>query len=251
MLMKKLVLFVGVIVWAQGLLAQAPPASAQQPISTVSNVPNSELFKDKRTHFFYNEYYVIEGRQVYGSPFLFNDWENGIITTSDGRVFNGYKLKYNAFHQTVFFSNGKDSLEVNEEIREFVLAVKYPDSLVTSVFVNGNQYRKDKKPAYYEVLVDDDAGQLLKHNKKVVAESMQGIPAYEGKKVFALETSYFYWDKKKKKLASIKANGSNIGDILGLDANAVELLKVRATDFSLEENTVQFFRGYFQHLRTK
>jgi hypothetical protein len=247
--MKKILVFLPAMLFACCVVnAQSdPPASAQHMISTVSNVPNSELFKDKRTFYFYNESYVIDGHQVFGSPFLFHDWNNGTITTADGRVFTGYRLKYNAYDQTVYFSNGTDSLEVNDEIKDFSIINVYPDTLIISKFINASQLKKEKKVFYYEVLLDNEAGQLLKYNKKIVAEASKGIPVYEGKKVFELQSSFFYYDKKKKLVTAIKANGSNISSLVDVSSGP----DPKNYDFSLDGDITAFFTRYFESLKAK
>lgn len=242
--MRRLCILMLVACMAQ--YSNAQPPSAQHMISTVSNVPNSEMFKDRRTYYFYDDSYMIDGHQVLGHPFLYHDWSKGIITTADGKVFSNYKIKYNAYNQTVLFSDGKDSLEVNEEIKEFVIVNVYPDTTVTSKFINAGQLKKEKKTFYYEVLLDDAAGTLLKYNRKTVAESAEGIPAAEGKKIFRLESSVFYFDKAKKTVTPIKANGSNVISLLNLDDAAKTALQPKGTDFSIETNVVHFFKKYFE-----
>jgi hypothetical protein len=243
---KTFILFMTVlfIIQTQSHAQLTPPPAVNTPMS---NVPSSELFKEKRTYYFWNDSYMIDGRQVLGFPFLFHEWENGSITTADGRVFPGYKLKYNVYDQTVYFSNGGDSLEVNDEIREFTITNHYPDTTITSKFVNANQYRKEKKVFYYEVIIDSDYGQLLKYNKKLVKESAEGIPAYEGKKIFRLEQSFYYYDKKKQTITAIKANGSNIKSI----TEPVAGVNAESYDFAVDTDIISFFNSYFDALKSK
>ena len=226
-----------------------PPQNV--PYATKVNLTtDDEWFKDRRVNHYWEDSYVINGRRVFGSPFLYHDWETGEITTADGRLYTGYKLKYDAFNQVVYFTNGTgDSLQVDEEIKEFKLTVVYPDTVINCRLVNANQFKKEKKSFYYEVLLDDAAGELLKYNKKIVADADKSMPAYEGKKFFDLEVSFFYYDKKNNSINPIKANGSNITAILNLDDNLKNRLKPEGYDFSVEANIVSFFRQYFEVLK--
>jgi hypothetical protein len=209
-----------------------------------------DVFQDRRNIYFLDDSYMIEGRRVFGSPFLYREWQKGVITTRDGRVFNGYQLKYDAFHQTVYFSNGTDSLEVNEDIHDFTLVTVYPDTVITSTFINSDVFKKEKKAFYYEVMLDNEVGQLLKHNRKFVNDANKGIPAYEGKKFFDLQASYFYFDKKKKEMMAIKANGTNIPALLNLSDADTNALEIQTLNLSSEPELILFFTRFFE-LRKK
>lgn len=241
--MKNFLLFILFSLIIVDLYAQAAPTSMYG--TRMSTVTNQQLFQDYRTIYWLEDSYVIDGKQVFGNPFLYHEWHNGIITTTDGRVFTGYKLKYDAFHQTVYFSNGVDSLEVNEEIRDFTINAVYPDTSLSSNFINANQLKKEKKVFYYEVLKEGEAGKLLRYNRKFVQDNNKGVPAAEGKKFFDLEVSYFYFDKKKKTVTPLKANGSNIATVLALDEKQKTELKPESLDFSIEKDIVLFFERYF------
>lgn len=237
------------VFFALSVLAQNPNITPDRPNPfqvPMNNTPNSEWFKDRKTMYFLDQFYVIEGRQVYGSPFLMQSWHTGSVTTADGRVFNGYKLKYNAYHQTVYFSNGADSLEVNEEIREFTIDAVYPDTTIHARFINGNQFRKEKKTVYYEVLLDNPRGQLLKLNRKIVTTPEKGVNSVEGRKIFQLEVAYFYFDKQKKAFTEIKPNGSNVVSVLQLDPATKDSLQPENVNFLLEPEVINFFQRYFR-----
>ena len=231
-----------------GFAQQTPvePGPAIIPTAPPTNGLNNEGgFYDRSKINFWNEFYMIDGKKVMGTPFLFHDWEKGIITTADGRVFNGYKLKYDAYHQAVHFNNGKDSLEVDEEIREFSIFIPEGSGMKRYVFVNNDQYEKSKKTFYYEVVWDNPAAQFLKNNHKIIAIGDKTLPVAEGRKVFELETEFYFYDKKLKKVSHIKANGANMAEILGIDnAKAIEL-KLSEKDFSTEEGIIAFLKGYF------
>ena len=241
------IFFYSYLCMGQRVLSNAELQQYTQP--KVNNAPTNEWFKDRRNLYFWDEFYIISGNRVYGTPFLYYDWCEGIITTPNGTVFSGYKLKYNAYDQTVHFSNGKDSLEVNEEIQEFTLVNRYPDTMIISKFINANQFKKEKQPLYYELILDNEKGQLLKLNKKLVVAPGKGISSNEVRRIFDLEVSYFYYDKTKKELTQIKANGSNITSIIG--SNDTMTAELKNYDFSLEDQLIAFFTKYFELKKVK
>lgn len=222
-----------------------PPAGVPAYGTTpMSNIPTQELFKDRNKIYFYDEFYIIDGRKVVGTPFLYHDWVNGSITTADGRVFNGYKLKYNAYQQTVYFHNGLDSLEVDDPIKSFYLIVPSGDSNIVYTFINSSEIKEEKKPMYYELLLENSTWQVLKFNRKFVGEAGKSLPVAEGRKLFDLEVSFFIFNKSTKKLTRLKANGTNIASTLGLDKEQEATLV--NYDFSGETDILRFFRKYFE-----
>jgi hypothetical protein len=215
--------------------------SAFQSIVTINGQDGFYLKKDL---YLTTSYTVIKGQKVAGIPFLFMEWNNGILTTPDGRVYSDYKFKYNVYDQTVFFLNGKDSLEVNEEIKEFTLKIPVADSIITSRFIHSSQFHKGD-PVYYEVLLDNDKGQLLKTNQKVVANAESNLLTTQTKKYLKLESAYFYFDKKTKKIAKIRAYG-NFASVLGLSEQEAKELQVDSFDPSKEEDVIRLFKKYFE-----
>lgn len=211
----------------------------------VVNINGQDGFYLKKDLYLTDNITIIDGQRVLGIPFLFLEWQDGSLTTPDNRVYTDYKYKYNVENQTISFINGKDSMEVNEEIKEFTLKVLKKDSVINVRFVHGNQYQKRvNAPFYYEVLLDNDKGQLLKLNKKVVTTVGDGILAARTSKYLKLEPSYYYYDKQTKKLIRIKET-TDITTIIPLTEEDKKELSPDSFDFGNEENTIKFFKQYF------
>jgi hypothetical protein len=230
------------------------PPVAPRDLSAYQNVVNingQDGFYLKKDLYLVDHFSFIDGQRVLGIPFLFNEWFGGSLTTPDGRVYTDYKYKYNVENQTLHFLNDKDSMEVNEEIKEFTLKVIKKDSVISVRFVHGNQYEKRvNRPVYYEVLLDTDKGQLLKLNRKVVTNVGDGILASRTTKYLKLEPLYYYYDKKTKKLHKIR-DTSDISSILQLSEEDKNELHADTFDFGNEENTLRFFKLYFERQKLK
>lgn len=220
-----------------------------RPVELV-HVSGREWFKDRSVIYFVNEFYIIDNRKVRGTPFLYRNWYSGTVTTAKGDSYSNYKLKYNAFNQTIFFSNGLDSLEVNEDVKEFTLVVQENNPSPDTVFrfINGSQFKnnKDKTTNYYEILLESEKGKLLKLNKKGIVEESTGLPSAEGTMVFMLETSFYYYDINAAKFSRIKSNGSNIADILKLDKETEKSLMPDSYDLTQESQLIELFKKFFQ-----
>jgi hypothetical protein len=229
---------------------QGPPV-APRDLSAFNNIVNingQDGFYLKKNLYLTDLTTNVDGQSVLGTPFLFWEWFSGVLTLTDGRKYDSYKFRYNVYNQTVSFLNGKDSLDVDEIISEFVLNIPHGDSIITSRFVSADQYKKERTPFYYEVLLDNDKGQLLKTNKKVItSENKDGIMSNTGgRKYFNLIFSYFYYDKTTKKLTRIKPDGSNVAAVLGLSEQAAGDLNIGNVDFSMEDQLVKFLKSYFE-----
>lgn len=190
---------------------------------------------------------IIKGDRVFGTPFLYDEWIDGTIVTADGRTYY-YKTRYNVYEndQIISYMYGKDSMDVNEEIKGFSLQVPVnADSVRNIQFVSANQYQHEKSTFYYEVVLDNEKGQLLRANKKVIATADNGVLSVAGKKVFSLKSTFYYFDKSTKKIYKIRSDGSNVRELLNLDKNNQGNISPESYDFNKGEDIISFFTYYF------
>jgi hypothetical protein len=255
--MRKLSAFIVVIaaLFLNKAMAQSMQGPAVGPrntsaFSNIVNISGEDGFYVKKELYLTGYYTIIDGQKVLGIPFLYPEWFTGTISTPDGRLYTDYKLKYNAQNQTVSFLNGKDSMDVNEDIKDFTLKITRDDSVITSRFVHSSQYQKGKN-FYYEVLVDNERGQLLKTNQKVVATADEnGLIAQQTTKYMKLESAYFYYDKKTKKITKLRPS-DDIKTILHLSPQDVTDTNAESVDMSSEESLITFFKNYFEKAKLK
>lgn len=219
------------------------PAVAPRDLSAFQNVVNingQDGFYLKKDLYEYSSYTVINGQKVLGVPFLYMDWQKGVLTTPDNRVYTDYGLKYNVENQTVSFINGKDSLEVNEEIKEFTLNVMKDDTLLEPArFVNANQFQKSNRVFYYEVVMENEKGILLRTNDKKVTTLGDGLLSNRSQQYLKLERAYFYYDKQKKKVIKIKST-SNTLPSLNISAEQIKAMQADQYDFANESDIIAF-----------
>jgi len=223
-----------------------PPVTARDasPYQNIVNINGTDGYYLKKDMYLIDYYTIIDGQRVVGLPYLFADWLNGTLTTPDGRIYTDYKYKYNVQNQSITFLNGTDSMETNEEIKEFTLKIPRADSMITARFIRANQL-KDGKPFYYEVLLDSDKGQLLKTNTKVIGTLDNGILATQTKRCLKLESEYYYFDKTKNKLTKIKPS-TDLKSLLHLTDEQAAGLHTETFDTTDEQNLLTFFKNYFQ-----
>jgi hypothetical protein len=225
-----------------------PPVGARNltPVQNIVNINGQDGFYLRKDLYLADTYTIVKGRRVMGIPYLFQEWLEGSLSTPDGRIYKDYKLRYNAQDQTVSFLmqfvNGTDSLEVNEPIKEFTLKYVAGDSTFTLRFINADQYQKGKS-FFYEVLLDNENGQLLKTNQKTVGTLENPMLGAETKKYLKLESEYYYYDKASRKVIKI-TSVSDIKNALHLTEEEIKQLQVNFVDFANEVDVIKVFREY-------
>lgn len=220
---------------AQQLHAQTLPIA--NPLSNSIN-----MLYDRTVLSVSDESYLIDGDEVLGFPFLYYGWNNGTVTTGDGKMFSNFKLKYNIYNQTVFFSDGKDSLEAAGPIRRFTLLIPDGQKTQTCTFVNAEMFGKATGTLYYEVLADSDGWELLKLNRKTVKPIHNGLPVQQGRKAFYIETAVFFYNKQQKKLIPVKSDWQRMASSLKLSDEEKSQLHVNNIDFGKEQDLISFFK---------
>jgi hypothetical protein len=183
---------------------------------------------------------IIEGKKVAGVPFLYDQWLPATITLEDGRVFDNYKIKYDTYHQSVFFLSGKDSLEVADPIKDFVLE----GPLRKMSFTNAGLYKKQKRTLYYEILADAAKGQLLKAHRKVLGTDGSSLVDAANAKFFKTTSEYFYYNIATDKLIQIGNTAQSIRSDLKLTKEQEEKLNFSSFDFSKDTDVITFFKSY-------
>ncbi|PZR23016.1 MAG: hypothetical protein DI535_25010 [Citrobacter freundii] len=182
----------------------------------------------------------IDGQKVMGTVFWEHQWLPGILSLADGRKINVYKYRYDVYHQTIHFLNGSDSLEITDPVIELAL-IEHPGD--TARFVNSDQFDKKATPVYYEVLADNDRGELLKLNQLKIGElNDAGLPTRDSKKVFLSNNSYYYYDKQKKKLARLKSGNSNIAQLMNVQTADLQGPQLKDLDIAKEEGLIAFVK---------
>jgi len=250
-----LLLFLFFATPGRGQLSHAPSMSGPpvtprdvSPYAIIVNIHGDDGFYLKRSTSLIEENTIVNGETVLGSPYLFYEWYAGTIETQDGRIYQ-YPLRYDLYNQTVFFKTGKDSLEVNEEIKEFSLSIPVGDTIIRSRFLSSRQFNKNENPFYYELLIDNNQGQLLKVTRKKIALIDLKIPVTtKGKKYFNPESEYYYYNKRTLSIGKIRRNGNNIKKLLQLkDIDGINE-EIENTNFENEDDLIRFFKEYFRKI---
>lgn len=202
-----------------------------------------ETFMLERDKYINISYLKIDGHNVLGNPYYGYKWLEGHLETMDGKRVGPVSLRYELYHQQLQLLNGKDSITITDEIKEFTLFL--PESLSAKRFINSNLVKKERKSFYYEVLIDNKKGQLLKTHKLTLEHNSPGIPSSEGIRRFVFHDHYYFFNKDSGKLSRISSGGSNITSVLKLDQNLQKQLNFTNFNFNTESGLINFFNSYF------
>ena len=193
--MKRLFLFIAAI-----FISYILPAQDMVLMDPVSARPfNSEKYSE-----------------VKGSPFLFDKWMGGIVTTSAGK----YKVtgvKLDAYENTLFLNKKDEAFEFNDEVVSFVLMPDVADSSSYLYFKKGFTGSGLERRQFAQVLTEGNVS-LIKSVIKMVSENNEinhGV-------VKSFKTITRYYVIKDNVVTLLKNNNK---DVIALLSNQEEKIK--------------------------
>ncbi|MES2265551.1 MAG: hypothetical protein V4520_02245 [Bacteroidota bacterium] len=174
-----------------------------------------------------------------GSPFLYDEWVNGEITTNEGQVYKDLLLKFDLTHNLLTFAYNK-----NDEPQRFKDPVRVFTMYAETMRVFANGFPKTdglNKDTYYEVIA---AGKtmLLKHHRpflKTVRDENRAMVVGQ-----FTETQYYYIFKDQK-ISKIKRNQQAITTALADKADQVNTyINTYKTNFESDADLKNLFDYY-------
>lgn len=178
-----------------------------------------------------------------GSPFLVNDWLNGMVKLGNGNTFKDVPLKYNELEDVLCFKSSKgEELMFAVPVQEFTLPVLKNGNLQQRHFRNG--YTGGNPKAFYEVLSDGGV-QLLKRSSKVIQEDKEYNSATVNQKIIE---SIKYYLLVADKMISLKKDKKFILNALG---NKQEQLEAYITSNNLnlkDDNDLAKLINYYNSI---
>ena len=142
---------------------------------------------------------------ISGSPFLFDKWINGSVSTPRG-VYKNLQLKLDVYNNTIFFNKDDQAFEFQDQISGFILEPKSGDSLIYLKGLTGNGLRSEQ---FVQVLALGKTS-FYKSEQRLFAEINQinkGI-------VKKFTTSVRYYININDKLQLIRLNKSELLGVL-------------------------------------
>ena len=162
-------------------------SSYAQRIESDSRGPSTRAFLRE---YFTTPVKIGDGKEIGGSPFIFDDWLLANILFMDDKKVDSIRIKINTYRNKVHYrdENGEE-LQAIGKFKEIKI-VDNSSSWNGAVFFSG--FEKDKF-AFFQMMADGKKVMLLKKVKVIVWESK---PMFEeGKKEFQKENEFYFYVK--------------------------------------------------------
>ena len=112
-----------------------------------------------------------EYSNVAGNPFLFKDWNAGVVKFSSGRVVSQFKLKFDCVRNQLLLQFNGTSFAAESKIREFVMYPKGQKVADSMVFRRGfPAIGNGNAETFYQVLTEGKVTLLRRYAKNIVEE---------------------------------------------------------------------------------
>jgi hypothetical protein len=201
------------------------------------------LFATAQAQFMYD----INGRvvnevqytDVEGSPYLLDNWYTGSVKMTEGKVYDGIKMRYDAYKDELEYEKDGKFYRLGPEIVEF--SIPSGDALYNfrrGFPAAGNQTDR----SFYQLLHDGTTKLLKRHEMKMREEraynSATNTKRFDlNEKLYILKQGKMYPIKKNDKKALLK--------ILSDERNLMEYaIKEQQLDFKTEDDIVKLLEEY-------
>ncbi len=181
---------------------------------------------------------------VKGSPFIFEDWQNGAVLQNDSILYKGLSLKYDAYKDELLYLNTRNNspmVMAKNDITSFTIAGS--DISSSLVFV---KVPYDGKNVFMQLIYEGKKIDFLKQYIKMLREAdYQG--AYNADRPYDefVEGDSYFLRLKSGKMEKIKLNRNNI--IKSFPDNQKELksfVKQNDLKFDSEKDVIELIKYY-------
>ena len=177
--------------------------------------------------------------EINGSPFLFEKWMTGSVTTSKG-TYQNLSLKLDAYESTLIFNKDEQAREFTDPVITFTLIPDPSDSSRNMVFKNGITGPSLRADQYVQVLSEGKVS-LYRSDIKLVSdvnEINKGVI-----KTFNNSTRYYIVRDGKAKL--VKMNKKELLNELSDQQDKVEAyIKENKLSMSKDADLKSLFKYY-------
>lgn len=146
---------------------------------------------------------VIEGVQAtetIGSPYLFDNFEEGIITLTDGKNTANLQLNYNIYENRVEFSDTGGIIAVDNEMVDRFVFTSTGSELI---FTKGFDSRRLSSDEFVQILVDEPVKLLKKHEVSFQENVASYGTATQKDEYISNERFYIHEDGETRQIRSL------------------------------------------------
>lgn len=149
-------------------------------------------------------YNVVEGVQAtetIGSPYLFDNFEEGIITLADGKNTATLQLNFNIYENRVEFSDAGGVIAVDNEMVDTFVFTSTGSELI---FTKGFDSRRLNSDEFVQILVDEPVKLLKKHEISFQENVASYGTATQKDEYISNERFYIHEDGETKQIRSLR-----------------------------------------------
>lgn len=146
---------------------------------------------------------VVEGVQTtetIGSPYLFDNFEEGVITLTDGKNTANLQLNFNIYENRVEFSDAGGVIAVDNEMVDRFIFTSPGSELI---FTKGFDSRRLSSDEFVQILVDEPVKLLKKHEVSFQENVASYGTATQKDEYISNERFYLHEDGETKRIRSL------------------------------------------------
>jgi hypothetical protein len=181
---------------------------------------------------------------VQGFPFIFEQWNQGIVRLNNGKSYSNVQLKYDLVSDEVFFKDLKTDqvLKFVDQVLEFKLIPAGQAAEQALIFRNGFLSNEGISPkAYYQVLFDGGVKLLKRKIKKVV--EIKPFNSASSTKIFE-EIESYYISKENKTIKIRKDKKQILSELADHSEDLEKFIKIEKLNIKLEADLIKLIAYY-------
>jgi hypothetical protein len=182
-------------------------------------------------------------KKVEGTPFLFDDWQDGSVTLKNSMLYINQKIKYDIYMDRILIMNPQKNvpqLITKDRVKAFAIVTDTVDTVYFENFVH----------SYYQILCVGKATLMAKHSKHLLeADEIKGDFNTRKNDEFSHGIKKFFIMTSDKEIHKVKTNMKSISTIFpGVSESLKEYSKENLLNLKNESDLVSLIKYYNSNL---
>ncbi|HUP14212.1 MAG TPA: hypothetical protein VM187_18450 [Niastella sp.] len=154
---------------------------------------------------------------VTGNPYLFKEWNDGVVRFTSGRIMNQFKLKFDCLKNSLLLQFQGNAFATESKVQEFVLYPKKKDSLL---FRRGfPATERTNEQTYLHVMVQGKAALLRLIARNIVEEKQ--VVSVNGRVDRHMEEVELYYMLQNGQMTLLPASTKDLPDVFSDKKEAI------------------------------
>ncbi|MCS3795232.1 hypothetical protein [Niastella sp. OAS944] len=171
---------------------------------------------------------------ITGNPYLFKEWNDGVVRFTSGRTMNQFKLKFDCLKNSLLLQFQGNAFATESKVQEFVMYPKKKDSLLFRRGFPATEKTTDQ--TYFHVLIQGKVSLLRLIARNIIEEKQ--LVSVNGRVDRRLEEIEQYYMLQNNQMILLPANSKDLPEVFGDKKEAIaqfiaakQLRMHDATDF--------------------